>query len=212
VLNGFLRGNLFRESLLYFPAKESYIFRAHFQGQLRGRFFANLSTSKLWFHAVALKKQKWLSFSVDPTDRCRFLTRLLKRHRSPQVALFDHGPRLFTSLLKFIRRSKAPIMLFWKIRKIRHDHCGSKGHYIGHHARHISRPIPCLASSHPAPYPHRAHAFTRVRQRRNTFLRMTEHTLAHTSILKKQIIAQANSITPDPLLPPSNPTGVCTTL
>ena len=71
VLNGFLRGNLFRESLLYFPAKESYIFRAHFQGRLRGRFFANLSTSKLWFHAVAIKKQKWLSFSVDPPDRCR---------------------------------------------------------------------------------------------------------------------------------------------
>jgi len=155
--------------------------RAHFQSQVRYRLFANLSTSNLWCRAVALEERKWLSASVDPLDHCHFLTRLLKRRRSPRVTFLDHGTRSPTSRLKIMHRIEAPIMAFWKSRKIPHRHCGSHGHYIGHHARHISRPISCLTSSYLAPYSYHAHATIRVRER---------HTLAYIGMLKTQLIAQ----------------------
>jgi hypothetical protein len=138
-------------------------------------------SSNLWCCAVAFNERKWLSASVDPLDHCQFLTRLLKRRRSPRVTFLDHGPRSPTSRLKIMHRIEAPIMPFWKSRKIRHRHCGSNGHYIGHHARHISRPISCLTSSYLAPYSYHAHATIRVRER---------CTLAYIGMLKTQLIAQ----------------------
>jgi hypothetical protein len=172
---GFLLGNLV--SQFYLPANKAYIMRAHFPSQLQYRLFANFSISNLWYNAVALEER----FSVSPLWHCHFLTRLRKRRRSTQVALLDHGHRSLTSRL--MHRIEAPIMPFWKRRKIRHGHCGSKGPYICHHRRHISRPIPCLTSSHLAPYSYHAHVITRVRER-------DLDTLAHTGILKTQLIAQ----------------------